>query len=98
MRTEPQDKSLEKDLIGNLFLGIQFIVLDHTGTQKPLQPCSKGNWLLLKVTAEVGLMHVVLVLCIGRMKELWGQEGFLSDFRGPVMPGSVSLLGQCVKL
>lgn len=83
-------KVVSKWQLQNLFLGIGFRVLGDPGTL-PLQPREKEAWLLFQLAADFGIIHVV--------QQLWGQEGFHSDFRrGPGRPGRVTLRDQRVKL
>jgi hypothetical protein len=37
----------------------EFATFSHPGTQKPLQPCSKGASLLLKLAAVLGIIHMI---------------------------------------
>ena len=54
--------------IENSFLGIKVRVFISLGTQ-PLQLREKEAWLLLQLAADLGIIHVALVLGAFRMQE-----------------------------
>lgn len=37
---------------------MQFTVLSHAGTQRPLQPSSMGAWLLLELVVNLDIIHM----------------------------------------
>lgn len=50
---------LESSLLGSWFPRTQFRVLSHPGTQRLLQSQCEGAWLLLPLTADLGIIRVV---------------------------------------
>lgn len=68
--------------LGNWFLRIQFTMLSHWTIRsfRNHQQDAKGL-LLFKLVSDLGIIHMVLVLCICRRQELWSQEGFHQDTR-----------------
>lgn len=60
-KTAPEQHVPECGNLENLFLGIGFTVLSHPGTS-PLYTREKKAWLLLMLVADLGIIHMVLVL------------------------------------
>lgn len=90
----PQAPCQNGSSLGNLFLGIGLIALSNSGTWS-LQQRQKEAYLLLQIVAGLSIIHMGMVSCTYRMKQLWGQLRFHSDFR---RPDRVTLREKCVKL
>jgi hypothetical protein len=58
----------------------------------PLQQWMKGTCLLLELTADLAMAHMLLVWQAYRMQELQSHGGFHSDFKG--RPGNQALYGR----
>lgn len=70
----------------------------HPRAQMPLQPWFSWTKVLLELV-DFGVIHVVLVLQVCGMQELWYQRGLYSDIRRrPVRPGNFSPSRQYVNL
>jgi hypothetical protein len=77
--------ALRRELQGSLFaqghLGKCFPAFNRSGTQRPLQPWSRGAQLRFELPADLGSVHVMLVLQAHRVQELRGHGGFHSYFK-----------------
>jgi hypothetical protein len=60
--------------------------------QMQLQQWMKGTRLLLELTADLAITHMLLVWQAYRMQELQSHGGFHSDFKG--RPGDQALCGR----
>jgi hypothetical protein len=75
-------------------LGKCFSRFSHPDPQMLLQLLSKVAQILLKLAADLGIIHVMLILQTCRMQELWYYGSFHQDFkRRPEKPGNVWQLG-----
>jgi hypothetical protein len=52
------------------------------GTQKPLHPVSNGIIILLKLAADLGIVHVILMYQVFRMQVLQGHGDTQPSFKG----------------
>jgi hypothetical protein len=64
----------------------------NPGIQMQLQQWMKGTLLLLELTADLAVTHMLLVWQAYRMQDLQSHGGFHSDFKG--RPGDQALCGR----
>lgn len=74
--------SLRKGLPKDWFPRNPLTVLGYSVTQRTLQSWSKRNPLLLKLLADLGIIHMVPVFQVCGMQELWGYGCIHPHFKG----------------
>jgi hypothetical protein len=66
-------------------LGKYLLRFSYLGTQRPLHPVSNGIIILLKLTADLGILHVMLMYQVFRMQVLQCHGDIQPSFNGELL-------------
>jgi hypothetical protein len=69
-------------------LGKYLLRFSYLGTQRPLHPVSNGIIILLKLTADLGILHVMLMYQVFRMQVLQCHGDIQPSFKGRTVRAS----------